>query len=683
MQIEAPSYVPASLRTYVVGACYLDVILHVDAYPKEDTKVRAQRVEKRRGGNGGNLLTVLSQFRPSEIMRRPKPSLSNSSTLPASSSSSHSSNNPDVTCEMVCVFAGDRPCKRIDGAASPRSASSSSFPAPSASSDGFIVQDLESSPGISLQHCIFRGPGFSEPTAWIISTPSSRTVVNHTTVPEMTSSEFETSVLQKADDHESLLKILEEAKEDFWIHFEGRNVPEVTKMVQKILEERKRLGRLPVDGFGKRRRGSLSAPSTITTAPPSSTAEITPPAVTSSLILQPTTDLTSVISMSPGLTRKISTEAPHILPTIQTIPSTPYTGEPPDTTASGLPKFTISVEFEKMNRPGLEELIPLADVLFFSKLYAEGMGFPGAPTGFLDNVRRQCRNGAILYVTWGEHGGFGLINDSTRPARTFHVPAPSISSVVDTIGAGDTFAAGIIYAMGARGCDAETAAAWACKLATAKCAQVGFDRVGERVEPNLNTPPTNMPSVLIIAGDFVEDYEIMVPYQTLLTFGFKVDVVCPNKKNGEKIATAVHDFEGFQTYTEKPGHAFTLTADFDGIRPEDYDGLYVPGGRSPEYLRLNKDVLEMVRHFFTTSKPVAAICHGIQILSAANVLKGKKLTAYPACQPEVEQCGGVFEGVGAGDAVISGNLVTSPAWPGHPAMLKEFIKLLGVKVSFQ
>lgn len=187
--------------------------------------------------------------------------------------------------------------------------------------------------------------------------------------------------------------------------------------------------------------------------------------------------------------------------------------------------------------------------------------------------------------------------------------------------------------------------------------------------------------LLLLAGDFVEDYEIMVPFQALQMVGHKVDAVCPGKKKGEQVRTAIHDFEGDQTYTEKRGHNFTLNATFDEINPAHYDGLVIPGGRAPEYLRLNPKVLEIVRHFANVNKPIAAICHGPQLLAAAGVLregplKGKRLNAYPACGPEVELAGGVFELVDFTDAVVDGKLVTGPAWTAHPAWLARFLEVL-------
>ncbi len=186
--------------------------------------------------------------------------------------------------------------------------------------------------------------------------------------------------------------------------------------------------------------------------------------------------------------------------------------------------------------------------------------------------------------------------------------------------------------------------------------------------------------ILMIVGDFVEDYEVMVPFQALLAFGLTVHAVCPGKKAGDKVSTAIHDFEGDQTYTEKPGHKFTVNADFDGLDPAAYDGLVIPGGRAPEYLRLDPKVLAIVRHFFDAKKPVAAICHGAQLLAAAGVLKGRKCSAYPACQPEVELGGAAYANIPVDQAITDGNLVSAPAWPAHPAFVAQFVALLGIKV---
>ena len=182
--------------------------------------------------------------------------------------------------------------------------------------------------------------------------------------------------------------------------------------------------------------------------------------------------------------------------------------------------------------------------------------------------------------------------------------------------------------------------------------------------------------ILMITGDFTEDYETMVPFQALMSVGHTVHAVCPDKKSGDTVATAIHDFEGDQTYTEKPGHRFALNATFADIKAEDYDALVIPGGRAPEYLRLNKDVIAMVKHFFDANKPVAAVCHGAQLLAAAGVLTNRKCSAYPACQPEVELAKGQFMDIPVDHAVTDGNLVTAPAWPAHPAWLAQFYALL-------
>jgi protease I len=187
--------------------------------------------------------------------------------------------------------------------------------------------------------------------------------------------------------------------------------------------------------------------------------------------------------------------------------------------------------------------------------------------------------------------------------------------------------------------------------------------------------------ILMLVGDFVEDYEAMVPFQALLAVGHTVHAVCPNKKAGEKVRTAVHDFEGDQTYTEKRGHDFTLNATFDEIAPAAYDALVIPGGRAPEYIRLNPRVLEIVRHFAGAGKPIAAICHGIQVLAAAGVLEGRTCSCYPAVAPDVERAGGRYADIPIDQAYVDAALVTAPAWPAHPAWLKKFLDVLGTKIE--
>ena len=182
--------------------------------------------------------------------------------------------------------------------------------------------------------------------------------------------------------------------------------------------------------------------------------------------------------------------------------------------------------------------------------------------------------------------------------------------------------------------------------------------------------------VLLLCGDFTEDYETMVPYQALSMLGYQVDAVCPDKKAGDTVATAVHDFLGEQTYTELRGHNFALTASFEDVKTEDYEGLFITGGRAPEYIRLNPRVIEITKEFFAANKPVAAICHGPQVLTAAGVLEGYTATAYPAVGPDISLAGGIYKEVD-----VNRNLVTSPAWPGNTAICREFAKLMGAKIE--
>jgi protease I len=187
--------------------------------------------------------------------------------------------------------------------------------------------------------------------------------------------------------------------------------------------------------------------------------------------------------------------------------------------------------------------------------------------------------------------------------------------------------------------------------------------------------------ILMLVGDFVEDYEVMVPFQALQMVGHMVHAVCPGKRSGQTVRTAIHDFEGDQTYSEKPGHNFTLNATFAEVRPEDYHALVIPGGRAPEYLRLNDQVLALVRHFAQQNKPIAVICHGAQLLSAAGVLQGRSCSAYPAVAPEIRSAGGQWMDIGFDKAHVDGNLVSAPAWPAHPQWLARFLDVLGARIE--
>ena len=187
--------------------------------------------------------------------------------------------------------------------------------------------------------------------------------------------------------------------------------------------------------------------------------------------------------------------------------------------------------------------------------------------------------------------------------------------------------------------------------------------------------------ILMICGDYCEDYETMVPFQALLAVGHSVHAVCPDKRAGDQIKTAIHDFEGAQTYSEKPGHNFTLNATFADVKPDSYDALVLPGGRGPEYLRTNPAVVSMVKYFFETNKPVAAICYAAQLLAGAGVLRNRTCSAYPACRAEVELAGGTYAEIAIDAAHTDGNLVPAPAWPAHSARIAQFLTLLGTRIS--
>jgi protease I len=190
-----------------------------------------------------------------------------------------------------------------------------------------------------------------------------------------------------------------------------------------------------------------------------------------------------------------------------------------------------------------------------------------------------------------------------------------------------------------------------------------------------------MSQILMLCGDYAEDYETMVPFQTLQAVGHTVHAVCPGKTAGDFVMTAIHDFEGQQTYSEKPGHRFTLNFAFSDVRTERYDALLIPGGRAPEYLRMNAEVVAITRHFLQANKPVAAVCHGAQLLAATGLIRGRRLSAYPACQVEVELAGAEYAGIPVDQAITDGNLVTAPAWPAHPAWLAQFLAVLGTRIT--
>ncbi len=179
--------------------------------------------------------------------------------------------------------------------------------------------------------------------------------------------------------------------------------------------------------------------------------------------------------------------------------------------------------------------------------------------------------------------------------------------------------------------------------------------------------------VLIVAGDAVEAQELFYPYWRLKEQGYEVHVAAPTKKT---LMTVVHDFEpGWETYTEKPGYRFSwVDKEFKEVRPEEYDGLVIPGGRAPEYIRLYPDLERIVKHFVESGKPVAAICHGPLLFTAYKIVKpGMKATSYAAVGPDLKAHGAEYLDQ---EVVVDGNLVTARAWPDLPAWMREFIKLM-------
>ncbi|MBI8989207.1 DJ-1/PfpI family protein [Corynebacterium meridianum] len=179
--------------------------------------------------------------------------------------------------------------------------------------------------------------------------------------------------------------------------------------------------------------------------------------------------------------------------------------------------------------------------------------------------------------------------------------------------------------------------------------------------------------ILIITGDGGETLEVLYPYERLREAGYTPVVAA--QSTDRKIQLVVHDFaDDFDTYTEKLAHMWPADVAIDDVDPAEYAGLIIPGGRAPEYLRLNENVLNIVRAFFDADKPVAATCHGPLILARAGVLDGRECAAFGMCEPDVTDAGATY--VDAAD-VTSGNLVTARAWNDNGPWMGAFLKLLG------
>ncbi|HET7715423.1 MAG TPA: DJ-1/PfpI family protein [Bauldia sp.] len=187
--------------------------------------------------------------------------------------------------------------------------------------------------------------------------------------------------------------------------------------------------------------------------------------------------------------------------------------------------------------------------------------------------------------------------------------------------------------------------------------------------------------ILMLVGDFTEEYEIFVFDQAMEAVGHEVDIVCPDKKAGELLHTSLHDFEGHQTYTEKLGHIHHVTKTFSKVDPADYDAVYIAGGRGPEYIRIDKRVQSILRHFHEHDKPIFTICHGVQVLMAVpESIRGKRVAGLQYCEPEVTAVGGVYVDVPPTGAHVDGKLVSAKGWTGLAAFMRECLKVLGTEI---
>ncbi len=180
-----------------------------------------------------------------------------------------------------------------------------------------------------------------------------------------------------------------------------------------------------------------------------------------------------------------------------------------------------------------------------------------------------------------------------------------------------------------------------------------------------------MARVLLIAGDATESLDTWYPYHRLREEDIEVQIAAPSKK---VLNSVVHDFEpGWDTYIEKPGYRIPADIAFRDVKPENYDGIILSGGRAPEYLRNDPDLKEIVRHFVEREKPIAALCHGSLILAALDAIRGRTIATYSALAPDMERAGAKFKDT---EVVAEGNLVTSRTWMDLPFFMREFLKVL-------
>jgi protease I len=183
-----------------------------------------------------------------------------------------------------------------------------------------------------------------------------------------------------------------------------------------------------------------------------------------------------------------------------------------------------------------------------------------------------------------------------------------------------------------------------------------------------------MPQILIITGDAGESYEALYAVHRFREEGWTPIVAAPSRR---RLHLVMHDFEpGWDTYIERPGYGLDSDLSFDQVRVPDYDAVLILGGRAPEYLRNDKHLLDIVKQFDAASKWIFAICHGIQVLAAAGLARGKNVTCYEHCRLEAEQAGGKFV---EQQAVRDGRIVTGQTWQSHPEFYREIFACLRQK----
>lgn len=180
-----------------------------------------------------------------------------------------------------------------------------------------------------------------------------------------------------------------------------------------------------------------------------------------------------------------------------------------------------------------------------------------------------------------------------------------------------------------------------------------------------------MAKVLILAGDAAEDLEVMYVKYRLAEAGHEAHVSAPTTR---PIKLVVHDFEeGFDTYVERPGRACPVDVPFASVDPSDYAAIVIPGGRAPEFIRVDPEVRRIVVHFFAEDKPVGTLCHGPQVPAALGLLQGRRSSGFPPLAPDIELAGGEYVD---GAAVVDGNMVSCRGWGDLAEWSRAFLECL-------